>query len=312
MEAKTGNMESKPSSVRTADSKLLHSPGRSKITWKDYVSVRTFGSKIIKSSNMAYGENDVITNILHRDRGVYLALGDDNYLKKTAGELKEGDHVLWNVGSVDSKLAYLADEAYNSAKDRLYVHFGGREIPVFQYELLMVAVKKGFIEQGTLEDKLSTDTLSSSDLKDAIDYIHQEYNGSWEDDSFNLAFFMDRTSIQTWIRGKTLSPQKLETFFGLGKALDHKPFMEIYTDGSVDPRNVNLFWGAKNYCTRTNKKVGAIDTYLRLDLERVLGVESSGGMSSYDKRQLRDRIESDTYVKIKGAGTHRQEFLPMG
>ena len=312
MEAKTRSIESQPPSTRMADSKLLHPPGRSKITWKDYVSVRTVGSKIIKSSNTAYDETDVITNILHRDRGVYLDLRDDNYLEKTAGELDEGDRVLWNVDSVDSKLTYLADEDYRSAKDRLFTYFGGREIPVFQYELLMAAVKKGFIEQGTLEDKLSTGTLSSSDLKDAVDYIHREYNDSWEDDSFNLAFSMDRTSIQTWIRGKTLSPQKLEIFFGLGKSLDHKPFMEIYTDGLLDPRNVNLFWGAKNHYAQTNKNVGRINTYLGLDLERVLSVESSGGMSSYDKRQLRDRIESDTYVKIKGAGTHIQEFLPMG
>ena len=193
---------------------------------------------------------------------------EDNYSRKTAGELEEGENLLLETEDIKARLSpeYLRslsirdtygpirtlqgidfidslltpiveDELYVQAKNQLFVDAGDRTIPRFQYEMLTAAVNKGLIDQEVLERRLPEGRVMRSDIRDAVNYVFREYNELYKEEpetsyrTRNSTPKMTKSAFDSHFSGRNVSPKHLDTLLGLGVALDHEPLVDMYDDG---------------------------------------------------------------------------------
>lgn len=178
--------------------------------------------------------------------------GEDNYSEKTADELKEGEKVLWDVDSVDAKLAYLKDPLFAQVKSQLFVDVGGKTIPKFQYELLRACAEGIRINKETLDERLREGSIPSlSDVAAAALHITKKYSANPN----RKQFLPVNATLRRWVGGNSIAPQQLFDLRDLGYVLESEHFLEMYGDGDSFSTDVNTFWGAKKFYNSTQGKI---------------------------------------------------------
>ena len=217
--------------------------------------------------------------------------GGDNYSEKTADELKEGEKVLWDVDSVDAKLAYLKDPLFAQVKSQLFVDVGGKTIPKFQYELLRACAEGIRINKETLDERLREGSIPSlSDV--AALHIAKKYSANPD----RKQFLPVNATLRRWVGGNSIAPQQLFDLRDLGYVLESEHLLEMYGDGDSFSTDVNTFWGAKKFYNSTQGKIKK----LNLSPENVLEVKPLEGKIGDENAgtYFEETVEADSRTMV--------------
>lgn len=196
------------------------------------------------------------TRLYQENTTVYSLLGSGRYLRKTIGDLKPDEVVLWLNQYIDASfektkiypILYERDERYRKAVDTVFVkNSEGDYIPRLRVELFRGAARKGIIGTEDLEKRIM--------MEDGIDFKSDEYSGvqNWilsgikELPSEDGVPLRHGSAVRGWLSGKVAAPyQHNQVFYGLATITDSKELLKMWDESeSTEPdsfgRNIHIY-----------------------------------------------------------------------